>query len=187
MGDKTTIKVWDAGVRLFHWALVASAAAAYLTPQVNYGVHVQSGYLVLGLVCFRIFWGFAGGHHARFRNFPLHPAQVAGHLKGLVRGGARRYLGHNPAGSVMVLCLLAALAIAALSGIALDAAENRAGPLARTDLYQHEDLVAAVHHIASDAFIVLLILHLLGVAISSWRQRENLLLAMFTGHKRRHG
>ena len=52
------IKVWDPLVRLFHWSLVAMFVVAYFTAEEENIVHIYSGYAVLGLISFRIIWGF---------------------------------------------------------------------------------------------------------------------------------
>ena len=48
-----SIRVWDIGVRLFHWSLVAMVAGAYLTVSLRQ-THRWLGYIVVGLVVFRV-------------------------------------------------------------------------------------------------------------------------------------
>ena len=60
------VKVWDIGVRLFHWSLVCSVAATYLLADQR-GLHRTLGYVVAGLIAARIIWGFVG---SRVRKTP---------------------------------------------------------------------------------------------------------------------
>ena len=64
--ESKTIRVWDLPVRLFHWSLVILFTLAYFTGDEENQLHIYSGYAVLGLVLFRILWGFIGSRYARF-------------------------------------------------------------------------------------------------------------------------
>lgn len=183
MDATKTTTVWDPALRLCHWTLAAAFTTAWLSEH-DYELHRVSGYAVLALVVFRIAWGFVGTRHARFANFVAGPRATLSYLRAIARNTAPRHLGHNPAGAAMVVALLATLLVITVSGIALDAAENRAGPLAATRLYYHTDLIATVHEQATHACLVLIALHLAGVALACRQHRENLVRAMITGRKR---
>jgi len=183
--SKDEIAVWDPLVRIFHWGLVAAFALGWLTQEEHYDLHLAAGYTVLGLVLFRVIWGFVGSRHARFADFVRRPSAVLAYLGSIPTGKAQRFLGHNPAGGVMILLLLVTLLLVILSGIALDAAENRAGPLGGTRLFLYADTIKATHELATDLGLSLIALHILGVIQASLTHRENLVLAMVTGRKRR--
>jgi len=199
-------RVWDPLVRLFHWSLVLFFAIAYLTGEDESELHIISGYIVTGLVLFRLLWGFIGTRHARFTNFVTGPGKVIGYLGSLLSGKPRHYAGHNPAGGYMVLGLLAGLAITCYSGLAYYGAEGK-GPLAATPVptlsqaYADEDESAyeggegmengegdeiweEVHEVAANLTLALVFLHIAGVIVSSRLHRENLVRAMITGRKR---
>ena len=56
--------VWDLPLRLFHWGLsIAVIIAVVSVENDRMDVHERAGLTVLGLVVFRIIWGFFGGHH----------------------------------------------------------------------------------------------------------------------------
>ena len=55
--EKSTIKVWDPFVRIGHWTLVIAFFIAYLTEDDFMSLHVWAGYVVAGVVVFRIFGG----------------------------------------------------------------------------------------------------------------------------------
>jgi cytochrome b len=179
--------VWDPVVRLFHWGLVAAFAVSWLTQERYYSQHLGAGYAVLGLVVLRVGWGFVGTRHARFADFVARPSAILRYLAQVVRGRAPRYLGHNPAGGAMIVALLLAMLVVALSGVALDAAENRAGPLGDTRLFLYADVIARIHVVATDASLVLIALHLLGALYTGFAHRESLVWAMMTGTKQRRG
>lgn len=205
MNTANEIKVWDPLVRIFHWTLVAAFTTAYLTEDEWQDLHVLAGYTVAGLVAFRLIWGFIGPKHARFSDFVFSPSTVIGYLKDMVAFRARRYIGHNPAGGIMVVALLFSLAMTTLSGMKLYAVEENAGPFARIQIEnispvksaiadedeeggeheeEGEEVWEEVHEFFANFTLLLVFLHIGGVALSSFAHGENLPRAMVTGKKR---
>jgi cytochrome b len=131
MNAPAKIKVWDPAVRLFHWLLVAAFFIAYFTDEKDLrDIHVIAGYTVLGLVVFRVIWGFIGSRHARFSDFVAAPGKAVAYALQAVKGTAARYLGHNPAGGWMIIILLVSLLCTTGTGLAVYGADQHAGPLA---------------------------------------------------------
>ncbi len=125
-----TVSVWDPIVRIGHWTIVVGFFAAYLSGDELLGVHVWAGYAVAATVLIRLIWGFVGTKNARFTSFVKGPGAVIADLKGLVSRNGKRHLGHNPAGSAMIIALFIALTGTTISGISLYAVEDGRGPLA---------------------------------------------------------
>jgi cytochrome b len=192
------VKVWDVFVRLFHWSLVLAFFVAYFTEPEGSGlaVHVWAGYFVTGLIFLRVIWGFAGTPHARFSDFAFSPAHALRYAFDLVRGRAERHLGHSPAGAWMVYLLLVALAATVLTGMTALASDKHAGPLASffeapqvtattaESARGGEELFEEAHELLANLAMILVTLHILGVALASVSHRENLVGAMLTGRKR---
>jgi cytochrome b len=168
-----TVAVWDLPLRLWHWALAAGILAAWFTPTVYDRLHRIAGYTVLALLAFRLVWGFWGSRYSRFRMVGVRLRAAPGYLWNLRRGMTGRYIGLNPAGTVMLVALLLAIAVSAITG-AMSVTVTFFG------IWWIED----THAVASDAVIVLVVLHVLGVVLMGLLQRENLIRAMITGRKR---
>jgi len=168
------VVVWDPLVRMFHWSLVASFAVAYLSGEGEVlSLHAWSGYIIGGLILFRLLWGLVGPRHARFADFVFTPATILAYGRDLLRGQAQRYLGHNPLGGAMVIALLLMLALATLSGITLYGAKEAAGPLAgmmRGTSDGFGEVLEEVHEFFSNLTLILVALHIGGVLVSSLRQ-----------------
>jgi len=178
MTDKSdgTVKVWDPAVRLFHWSLVAAFAIAWLTGDEWDKVHEIAGYVILGLIAFRLFWGIVGTRYARFWQFVPGPAGVKAYLGAMLRGREKRYIGHNPAGGAMVVALLAALLITGVSGW-----------MTTLDMFWGSEWVEEFHEVFANLMLVLVGLHVAGVLFTGLRHGENLVRAMINGRKRAPG
>ncbi|PWR18884.1 cytochrome b/b6 domain-containing protein [Zavarzinia compransoris] len=170
--DERMVAVWDPFVRLFHWSLVAAIATAWLAEE-GETVHRYAGYTAGGLVAARIAWGFIGTRHARFGDFLASPPAALRYLRDEALGRGKRYLGHNPAGAVMIAAL-----------IALVAGTGFTGWLSTTDAYFGVDWVGGLHAVLANTMLACIGLHVAGVVFASLRHRENLVRAMITGRKR---
>ncbi|MBL0372103.1 cytochrome b/b6 domain-containing protein [Rhizobium sp. KVB221] len=168
-----TVKVWDPFVRIFHWSLVGLFSFSFLTGDEWKAAHIYSGYAIASLLAFRVLWGLVGSRHARFSDFIYHPVTVIRFLSDSLRMRARRYLGHNPAGGMMVLVLLAMISTIATTGYMMT-----------TDAYWGVEWVENVHKTAVYLTIGLIVLHIAGVVFACFEHRENLVRAMITGRKR---
>lgn len=166
------ILVWDAPTRVFHWVQVLAFAGAYLTSDSEKyrDIHVALGYIMLGLIAFRLLWGFIGTRYARFSSFLFKPGEIVTYLMSLFRRKADHYLGHNPAGSISVWLLLGLGMFLCVTGV-----------LALQD--DASDAVIEMHGIATDIMLVIIALHIAGVFVSSFLHRENLVRSMITGSK----
>jgi cytochrome b len=188
MAQSHEIKVWDPLVRIFHWSLVAAFTIAFLTEgeDSTLFLHSWAGYTVLGLVLMRLVWGLIGTRHARFTDFVRSPATALAYGKDLLLGRARRYIGHNPAGGLMIMLLLFSLLMTGLMGMALLGIEEQAGPMAGLMAGASHDAgeaVEEIHEFFANATLFLVVIHVLGVLVESLVHRENLVRAMFNGRK----
>ena len=102
-------------MRLFHWTVVAGCAINLIVEEGN-TFHRAVGYVVAAAVAVRVVWGFVGNGHARFSDFIPTPAALLGYLRQLVSRNEPRYIGHNPAGSVMIFLLLGSLIAVSITG-----------------------------------------------------------------------
>jgi cytochrome b len=169
---KNKQRVWDAPVRLLHWALAASIGAAWFTSGDTGPAHEYIGYGSAAAVAARLAWGRFGNRYARFGQFVRAPAATWQYLRAVLAGRATRHLGHNPLGGAMVVALLACVSLVALSGWAMG-----------TDLLWGYAWPVRVHEALAWLLVGLIALHVGGVLLTSWQHRENLVKAMVTGDK----
>jgi cytochrome b len=184
MASTKLIKIWDLPIRIFHWLLVAGFFVAYITEEELLTVHVWAGYLVLGLLIFRLLWGFVGNDYARFAIFLCSPAKSYAYLKDAIALKSKRYLGHNPAGAAMIVLLIISLFMTVISGLVVYAADQNLGPLAGMIGTSNEKLWEEIHEIAANFTLLLVVAHVVGVAFESVIHGENLVKSMWNGYKK---
>ncbi|MBE0510769.1 MAG: cytochrome b/b6 domain-containing protein [Chromatiales bacterium] len=184
--SQQTIRVWDPVVRVFHWSLAGAFLIAYLSEDDFLSLHSFAGYTVLGLLLIRLLWGLIGTRHARFTDFVRPPGEALGYLKDSLLGRAKRYLGHNPAGGLMIIAMLLSLLFTTITGIATLGVEEGAGPLAGMMGGAPRFIAKAteeVHEFFANFTLLLVLGHLIGVLFESVVHRENLVRAMISGDK----
>ncbi len=166
------ILIWDAPTRVFHWLQAISFVGAYLTSESerNRDIHVAFGYIMLGLLVFRLLWGFLGTRYSRFSSFVFKPGEIIAYLVALIKGKPKHYLGHNPAGSVAVWLLLSIGLFICVTGMM--ALQDNAS-----------EAVVNMHGVATKVMLAVILLHLIGVLVSSVLHHENLVRSMITGFK----
>ncbi len=188
-GGVKMVKVWDLPIRLFHWMLVLGFASAYLTAQFHYGdIHTLIGYGLCLLLLARLYMGFFGSRYSRFRSFIFSPGETFAYMRSMFgKHPVKHYLGHNPAGAVMVFSLLGLLTVIFTTGLLTLATIDFEGPLLALERHFSDETsytIRGLHEFLSNATLALVVLHLGGVVGGSIQHGENLVRAMITGNKR---
>ena len=186
MHSTTRTRVWDIPTRLFHWLLVLLVIALFVTGKLGGNWlewHKRAGFSVLGVIAFRIVWGFAGSYHARFTNFVRGPGMVREYVKSVMQRHPVRYLGHNPLGAISVVAMLGVLFIQALLGLFSNDDLMLEGPYARLVSKAVSDQLTTFHKWNADLILILVGIHLAAIAFAYFYRKENLVIAMLTGKK----
>jgi cytochrome b len=179
------VRVWDAPTRLVHWTFVLLVATSWWTAE-NDALewHRYSGYALLGLLLFRVYWGFAGSSTARFSDFVKGPGAVWAYLKTLRSQAGATFIGHNPLGGWSVLLLLATMiAQVALGLFAVDVDGIESGPLSHLVSFDTGRACAQVHENLFNVLLTLIALHVLAVVFYLLYKRQNLIAPMISGSR----
>ncbi len=180
------VPVWDWPVRLTHWALVLLVTVSWVTGK--YGLldwHRYSGYAALGLVLFRIYWGFAGSSTARFSHFIQGPSAVWQHSRTLLKRSGSKMAGHTPLGGWSILAMLSVLLIQSGLGLfTVDVDGLESGPLSDLVSFETGRYIAGWHGTLVNVLALLIALHLAAILHYWLYKRENLVAPMLTGLKR---
>lgn len=166
------VKVWDLGIRLFHWSVVAIILVNFTVFEEG-PLHDRLGYVLIGLLAFRFIWGFVGPRHARFEDFIPSLSKISRHLKTFSGDKMPSYTGHNPLGALMIFNFYLTLSLLCLTGY-----------LAITDRFWGVEWVEEIHEFFAGYLLFSVALHVAGVVWQSFRSGINLISAMFTGIKK---
>ncbi len=183
------IKVWDIEVRIFHWLLVVCYGAAFFTSRTErlLEYHTVAGYAALGLVVFRVLWGFAGSRHARFSDFVKGYREVKGFLRDAVRLRMERYIGHNPAVGWAVVFILSTTAALAITGMTVYGGEEGRGILAGVAGFEAAAYAREAHEALAYLAVAFIVVHISAALLHDFVLRENIILSMITGDKEDDG
>src|SRR5215813_6780262 len=166
------VPVWDAVVRLLHWALAALVAIDLVRDDGDHP-HRLIGYAAVGVVLARLLWGLVCRPPGRLSDLWPSVSQSVAYLRRLRRGRPPRSLGHNPLGVWMAWLIWLLVLLLGLSGWT-----------SRLDAFWGDDFLTDLHAVLADILLIAVFVHLVGVGAMSWLWRENLPAAMITGKKR---
>ena len=167
------IRVWDPLVRIFHWTVVLGCVVDLFILEDGKTAHRVIGYIVAFALVARLLWGFVGSMHARFADFVPTLTKLTDYLKALLRREEPRYIGHNPAGAVVMLMLMGLLAAVSVTGWMLT-----------LDAFFGSKALEELHEGIANFIMVLAGLHAAAAIYEGRRHNENLVWAMVTGRKR---
>ncbi|OHC69864.1 MAG: cytochrome B [Rhodocyclales bacterium RIFCSPLOWO2_02_FULL_63_24] len=173
------IKLWDLPTRVFHWCLATCVIGSLVTQQIGGNAmtwHGRFGLAVLGLLVFRIVWGFVGSTYARFAQFVRGPAAIKAYLRGEWKG-----VGHNPLGALSVLALLVTLTLLAATGIFANDDIAFEGPLYALVGKDFSDRMSGIHRLIEPAILLLVFAHLAAIVFYARVRKDNLVRPMITG------
>jgi cytochrome b len=178
--------VWDIPVRLFHWLLVLSLFGQWLTAEVlenSMHIHFFIGYFTLGLIIFRLLWGFFGTRYAKFSSFIAGPKAIIGYLQTLVSKQKTVTTGHNPLGGLLLPAVLILVGLQAISGLFTSDDIVSAGPYYDTVNSTIQKWMQWLHHNVFDVLIGLVVIHVLAITWYQWGLKHDLITPMLTGKK----
>jgi cytochrome b len=176
-----SISLWDLPTRLFHWLLVLAVTGSIVAVKLG-GTwmlwHERFGLTIVGLISFRLAWGFVGSTYARFWQFIPGPAAISAYLKGEWQG-----LGHNPLGALSVLAMLGLLGFQAVTGLFATDTIAFNGPLYRAVSSGWNDTITSWHKLTEWFIYGLIGLHIASVFFYTLVKKDNLITPMISGRK----
>ena len=182
--EHVRVRVWDGPVRIVHWLLVALLGFSWWASEDHLNWHRWSGYAIIGLVVFRIYWGFLGGGAARFAGFVRGPKATLGYLGSLGSRSRAETPGHNPLGALSVVAILATLLVQVGTGLfAVDIDAFEAGPMSDRVSFELGRQIAEIHELSFRVLQALAALHVAAILFYLVWKRTDLVGPMITGRR----
>lgn len=177
-------RVWDGPIRLVHWLLVGLIGFSWWSSEDHLDWHRWSGYAVLGLVVFRVYWGLLGSETARFASFVKGPRAIRAYLPKALSRDPAGGLGHNPLGALSIVAILALLVMQVTTGLfAVDVDGFESGPLSDRVTFDTGRVFAELHELSFRGLQAMVLLHIAAVAFYLVWKRTNLIRPMVTGRQ----
>lgn len=180
------VLVWDLPLRVFHWLLVTAIMGSWYTSNQDNDLidyHLIFGYVTLGLIIFRILWGFLGTTHAKFSQFIPTPNKVVHYLKHFKHPQQTTYTGHNPLGALMVVFMLTIVLLQAVSGLFMNDDIFTTGPYYGTINDEIGNVLIFFHRNSFNFILGAIALHLLAILFYKVIKKKSLVVPMITGKK----
>ena len=176
------VRVWDPLLRLVHWSFPLLIAAMWWTAENSkWALHRRLGLVLLGILAFRLLWGFVGPETARFAQFVKGPGAVMAYLRGNKSAGPA--IGHNPLGGWSTIALIGAMLFQVSLGLfAGDPYDGMTGPLNPLVGVMLADTITEVHEAFFNVLLGLIVLHL--AAITFYAVKGDDLLGPMVGGDR---
>ena len=213
---RTSVYVYEAPVRLWHWINAAAIMVLCVTgytigsPPPSIDVAEAANQFTFGYIRFahfaaamimtvgffgRIYWAFAGNHHARqMFLLPVWNKQWWAEVLQEIRWYAfledkpKKYVGHNPLAQIaMFLFMTVGLSFMILTGFALYSegigrdtpVDTIFGPL--LDFVGGSQIMHQLHHLGMWAIVVFMIIHIYAAIREDILSRQSMVSTMISG------
>ncbi|GAC12932.1 cytochrome b/b6 domain-containing protein [Aliiglaciecola lipolytica] len=178
--------IWDIPLRLFHWLLVIALLSQWITSELGSEYmdwHFYIGYFTLGLIIFRLIWGFVGPEYARFSQFIYSPKIIWQYLILFVKGKNPKYTGHNPLGGLIVPAVILLVGAQAITGLFASDDVLSSGPYMSAVSSETQGMLDGLHHQIFNLILAIAGIHIVAILWYQFGRKIPLIGAMFSGKK----
>lgn len=185
MKKKHKIKVWPLEIRVFHWTLVFLITALFVTSLRDTWLrnHIYLGYLILGILMWRVYYGIRGSFYARFPNFVPSPKELIHHMLQLAKLKPPVTIGHPPPSGLAIVGFLVMFLVVTISGFPLFGGEERFSVFGMNVPNQVGDIFRFLHRWVAWGSLGLIAAHITGVMVDSFLHKTNLSKVIIIGSK----
>lgn len=170
------VLVYDVPTRVFHWLFVLLFLSAFSIAKFSedeaqiFYLHMICGLTLVFLVFCRLIWAGIGTRYARFGGFELNLKSLQTYLLSVQKKKLTPTAGHNPASSWAAITMMVCALSSACTGILMTSGTKG-------------EWLEECHEISAYSFVIVAILHVLGIVIHTIRFKDMIGLSMLDGKK----
>ena len=106
--------IWDINIRIFHFLLIIFMILTITSAKLNLLIfHQYFGVTFIGLLIFRLLWGFFGSTYSKFKNLIYSPREIYLFMK----GETIQKRGHNVLGFFSILSFYMTILVLSITGL----------------------------------------------------------------------
>ena len=180
MKNKNKIMIWDLSLRLFHIILIFLVTGSIISAKIDrLDIHQYFGVMILGLLFFRILWGFLGTYNSTFKSFIFSPYKIYLIFLGRYQNKSIR----SPLGSLSVVGFIFVLLVLTVSGLFSSDDIIYDGPLVYL-MPEYTYLWTKVHNLFHFILYGLISLHLSAIFYYQFLKKHQIIQQFIDGYSR---
>lgn len=164
--------IWTKTVRLIHWAIAILVTLNLFVLEDGDPPHRYIGYAAVALVALRFFYGLTTKSEGSFKKLPLSFHELKKFLTAKMKFEKIDYPGHNPAASWVYIFIWISIVCLGITGFMMG-----------LDRFWGDETLEETHELFSQAVLVLVVIHFIGIALDSIQYKRKTWLGMITGKK----
>ena len=172
--------IWDFPLRIFHIILIFLVLGSIVTAKADLlFIHEYFGFFILGLIFFRIIWGFIGTYYSRFESFNLSIKEALIQFSNNYKSTSVR----TALGSYSTLVFLLVLLVLTVSGLFSSDDILYDGPLTFL-MPKYINLWTLIHNMFHYFLYCLITLHLLAICYYQFFRKNMIIQRIFYGYSK---
>jgi cytochrome b len=174
------LMVWDFSLRIFHFALILLVMGSFFTAKADLlFVHEYFGLCLLGLIFFRIIWGFVGTYYSRFESFNFSLEKALTQFSKNYKNSSVR----TPLGSYSTLVFLIVILVLTISGLFSSDDILYDGPLTFL-MPKYINFWTLIHNIFHYFLYFLIFFHLIAIGYYQFFKKNMIVQRIFYGYSK---
>ena len=174
------LMVWDFSLRIFHFALILLIMGSFFTAKADLlFVHEYFGLCLLGLIFFRIIWGFVGTYYSTVESFNFSLEKALTQFSKNYKNSSVR----TPLGSYSTLVFLIVILVLTISGLFSSDDILYDGPLTFL-MPKYINFWTLIHNIFHYFLYFLIFFHLIAIGYYQFFKKNMIVQRIFYGYSK---